>query len=120
MIQVQTYLFVSDNTGVKKIMCIRILGNNKKYGNIGDIIIGVVKSVNSISTIKKASIVRCLIIRTKKNIQRLDGTIIKFNENSVVLLNNNNNLIGTRIFGPIPFEIRNNFLKITSLANEII
>jgi len=121
MIQPQTYLNVTDNTGIKKIMCIRILEKNKKYATIGDIIIGVCKIVNPNNIIKKSTIVRGLIVRTKKNIKRKDGTNIRFSDNAVVIINKDNTLTGTRIFGPIAEEIRNKkYLKIISLAKEII
>jgi large subunit ribosomal protein L14 len=121
MIQPQTYLNIIDNTGIKKIMCIRILGNNKKYAMIGDIIIGVAKMVISNNIIKKSSIVKALIVRTKKNIKRKDGTSITFSDNAAIIINNDNSLKGTRIFGPIAEEIRNKkYLKIISIAKEII
>jgi large subunit ribosomal protein L14 len=121
MIQPQTYLNITDNTGIKKIMCIRVLEKNKKYAVIGDIIIGVAKLVNPNNLIKKSSIVKALIVRTKKNIKRKDGSNIRFSDNAAVIINNDNSLKGTRIFGPIAEEIRNKkYLKIISLAKEII
>ncbi len=121
MLQTQTLLNIADNTGVKKIMCIRVLGHNKKYATIGDTIIGVVKSNLSNSIIKKSSIVKAVIVRLKKNIQRKDGTYISFEDNAAIIINNDNNIKGTRIFGPIAKEIRDKkFIKIISLANEII
>ncbi len=121
MIQSQTYLNIADNTGAKKIMCIKILGNNKSFGKIGDFIIGVVKEANPNRNIKKAMIVKALIIRTKKNFKRFNGITINFSENAAIIVNNDNNPKGTRIFGPIPNELRKlNLIKIISLAKEII
>ena len=121
MIQPQTYLNVADNTGAKELMCIRILGNNKKYGYIGDIFIGVVKKAIPNMTIKKSSIVRAVIVRTKNKIKREDGSILSFDENAAIIINNDNNPRGTRIFGPIAREIREkNFSKIISLSKEVI
>jgi len=121
MIQIQTRLIVADNTGAKILMCIGILGKNKKTAKVGDIIIGVVKSSIPNMSIKKSNIVKAVVIRTKKIIKRMDGTSIRFNENSVVLINNDKNPIGTRIFGPVAREIRfKNFSKIISLSNEIV
>ena len=121
MIQPQTYLTVADNSGAKKIMCIRILGNNKTIGNIGDIIIGVVKSALPNMTIKRSNIIRAVIIRTKKGVKRKDGMCLKFDDNAAVLINKDKNPRGTRIFGPVAYEIREkNFTKIISLANEVI
>ena len=121
MIQQQTYLNVADNTGAKKIMCIRILGNNRKVGKIGDVLIGVVKQSIPNMAIKRSAIVRAVIVRTKKGIRRKDGTTIRFGDNAAVITNAENNPKGTRIFGPIAKEIREkNFSKIISLAKEII
>lgn len=121
MIQPQTYLNVADNTGAKEIMCIRVLGNNKKYAFIGDIFIGVVKRAIPNMNIKKATIVRAVIVRTKNKIKRKDGSIICFDDNAAVIINNENNPRGTRIFGPIAREIREkNFSKIISLATDVI
>lgn len=123
MIYPQTILTVADNSGAKKIMCIRILGGNKKYGEVGDIIIGVVKQVIQIPNmvIKRSDIVKGVIVRTKKIITRSDGLSLRFNDNAVVIINEGNNPRGTRIFGPIAREIREkNFLKIVSLAPEVL
>jgi large subunit ribosomal protein L14 len=121
MIFPQTYLTVSDNSGAKTLMCIRILGNNRKYAKIGDIIIGVVKTAIPNMLIKKSTIVKAVIIRTKNNIKRKDGMVLRFDDNAVVIINNDKNPRGTRIFGPIAKEIREkNFPKILSLATEII
>lgn len=121
MIQPQTYLIVADNTGAKKIMCIKILGNNRQYGNIGDILIGVVKDATPNMLVKNSDIVRALIVRTKKTLRRKDGMSIRFDDNAVVIINKENNPRGTRVFGPIAREIRdNNFMKIVSLASEVL
>lgn len=121
MIQPQTYLTVADNTGAKKIMCIRILGNNRKYAKIGDIIIGVVKDSLPNMIVKRSNIVKAVVVRTKKTTKRLDGMTIRFDDNAAVILNADNNPKGTRVFGPVAREIREkNFTKIISLANEVI
>jgi large subunit ribosomal protein L14 len=121
MIQPQTYLTVADNTGAKKLMCIRVLGNNRKYANIGDIIIGVVKDALPNMAIKRSNIVRAVIVRTKKTIRRSDGMGLRFDDNAAVIINTENNPRGTRVFGPVAREIREkNFTKIISLATEVI
>lgn len=121
MIQPQTYLTVADNTGAKKIMCIRVLGNNRKYANVGDVIIGVVKDALPNMMIKRSNIVKAVIVRTKNTIRRSDGMAIRFDDNAAVILNQENNPKGTRVFGPVAREIREkNFTKIISLANEVI
>jgi large subunit ribosomal protein L14 len=121
MIQPQTYLTVADNTGAKKIMCIQILGSSKQYGKIGDIIIGVVKDALPNMAIKRSSVVRAVIVRTKKTIKRSDGMGLRFDDNAAVIINAENNPRGTRVFGPVAREIRDkNFTKIISLATEVI
>lgn len=121
MIQPQTYLNVADNTGAKKIMCIRILGDNRKYAKIGDVIIGVVKDATPNMPVKRSDIVRAVIIRTRKTITRIDGMGIRFDDNAAVLINAENNPRGTRVFGPVAREIREkNFVKIASLAFEVL
>jgi len=121
MIQPQTYLTVADNTGAKKIMCIRILGNNRKYAKVGDILIGVVKDALPNMAIKRSSVVRAVVVRTKNTIHRSDGMSLRFDDNAVVIINLENNPRGTRVFGPVAKEIREkNFTKIISLANEVI
>jgi large subunit ribosomal protein L14 len=121
MIYPQTILTVADNTGAKKIMCIRILGGNKKYAKIGDIIIGVVKEAIPNMPIKRSDIIRGIIVRTKKTIRRQDGMSIRFDDNAIVIVNIDNNPRGTRVFGPIAREIRDkNFSKIVSLAPEVL
>jgi large subunit ribosomal protein L14 len=121
MIQPQTYLTVADNTGAKKLMCIRVLGNNRKYANVGDIIIGVVKQAIPNMSLKRSNIVRAVIVRTKQNIKRSDGMVLRFDDNAVVIINTENNPRGTRVFGPVAREIREKkFTKIISLANEVV
>ena len=121
MIQPQTYLTVADNTGAKKLMCIRVLGNNRKYANIGDIIIGVVKDASPNMAIKRSAIVRAVVVRTKKSVNRKDGMTIRFDDNAAVIINIENNPRGTRIFGPVAREIRDKkFTKIISLSKEIV
>lgn len=121
MIQPQTYLSVADNSGAKKLMCIRVLGNNRKYAAVGDIIIGVVKDALPNLGIKKSSVVRAVIVRTKNTIKRTDGMSLRFDENAAVIINAENNPRGTRIFGPIAREIREKqFYKIISLAPEVV
>ena len=121
MIQPQTYLTVADNTGAKKLMCIRVLGNNRKYANIGDIIIGVVKDAIPNMAVKRSNVVRAVIVRTKNTVRREDGMGLRFDDNAVVIINAENNPRGTRVFGPVAREIREkSFTKIISLANEVI
>jgi len=121
MIQPQTYLTVADNTGAKKLMCIRVLGNNRQYANVGDIIIGVVKDAIPNMAVKRSNVVRAVVVRTKKTLKRNDGMSIRFDDNAAVIINVENNPRGTRVFGPVAKEIRDkNFTKIISLANEVI
>jgi len=121
MIQPQSYLTVADNTGAKKLMCIRVLGNNRKYANVGDVIIGVVKDALPNMAVKRSSVVRAVIVRTRKTIRRADGMGIRFDDNAAVIINAENNPRGTRVFGPVAREIRDkSFTKIISLATEVI
>jgi len=121
MIYPQTMLTVADNTGAKKIMCIRILGGNKKYGQIGDTIIGVVKEAIPNMSVKRSDIIRAIIVRTRKTIRRQDGMYIRFDDNAVVIVNLDRNPRGTRVFGPVAREIRDkNLSKIVSLAPEVL
>jgi len=121
MIYPQTVLKVADNSGAKKIMCIRVLGNNKKYAKIGDTIIAVVKEALPNMSVKRSEIVRAIIVRTRKTIRRADGMYIRFDDNAGVLINLDNNPRGTRVFGPIAREIRDkNLSKIVSLAPEVL
>jgi len=121
MIYPQTMLTVADNTGAKKVMCIRVLGGNKKYAKIGDSIIAVVKEAIPNMPIKRSDVVRAIVVRTKKTIRRQDGMYIRFDDNAAVIVNMDNNPRGTRVFGPVAREIRDkNFSKIVSLAPEVL
>jgi large subunit ribosomal protein L14 len=121
MIYPQTMLTVADNTGARKVMCIRVLGGNKKYARIGDTIIAVVKEALPNMPVKRSDVVRAIIVRTKKSVRRQDGMYIRFDDNAVVLVNMDNNPRGTRVFGPVAREIRDkNFSKIVSLAPEVL
>ncbi|HHY47866.1 MAG TPA: 50S ribosomal protein L14 [Firmicutes bacterium] len=122
MIQPQTILNVADNTGGRKIMCIRVLGgSNRRYANVGDVIIASVKDAVPGGMVKKGDVVRAVVVRTKKQITRPDGSYIKFDENAAVIINEQNNPRGTRIFGPVARELRDrDFAKIISLAPEVL
>lgn len=122
MIQPQSYLNVADNSGAKKLMCIRILGGSfKQSANIGDVIIAVVKDALPNMPLKKSDIIRAVIVRTKTGIQRSNGMFIRFNENAAVIINKEGNPRGTRVFGPIARELRDrSFSKIVSLAPEVL
>jgi len=122
MIQEYTRLIVADNTGAKKVMCIRVLGGTRKrYGRIGDIIVVTVKSAIPGGGVKKGEVSRAVIVRTKKETRRKDGSYIRFDENAAVLINEQNEPRGTRIFGPVARELREKqFMKIASLAPEVL
>ena len=121
MIQPQTRLTVADNTGARKIMCIRIIGGNKNYASVGDIIIGVIKESIPRMPIKRSDIVRAVVVRTCQPITRKNGSSIRFDDNAVVIINAQNNPRGTRVFGPIAREIRDrNFTRVVSLAPEVL
>ena len=121
MIYPQTMLTVADNTGAKKVMCIRVLGGNKKYAQIGDTIIAVVKEAIPNMPIKRSDVIRAIIVRTTKSIRRKDGMYIRFDDNAAVIVNMENNPRGTRVFGPVAREIRDkNYSKIVSLAPEVL
>jgi len=122
MIKEYTRLNVADNTGAKKVMCIRILGGSKKrYGRIGDVIVVTVKSAIPGGDVKKGDISKAVIVRGKKEIRRKDGSYIRFDENAAVLINEQNEPKGTRIFGPVARELREKqFMKIISLAPEVL
>jgi large subunit ribosomal protein L14 len=121
MIYPQTMLTVADNTGAKKIMCIKVLGGSKKYAKIGDTIIGVVKEAIPNMPVKRSDVIRAVIVRTKKSIRRQDGMYIRFDDNAAVIVNIDNNPRGTRVFGPVAREIRDkNYSKIVSLAPEVL
>ena len=121
MIQPQTCLKVADNSGAKKLMCIRILGSNRRYGFVGDVIIGVVKDATPNLTVKRSDVVRAVIVRTKHSIPRKDGSRLRFDENTSVIINKENNPRGTRVFGSIARELKDKgFTKIISLAPEVL
>jgi large subunit ribosomal protein L14 len=122
MIQAQTELFVADNTGARRVECIKVLGGSKRrYATIGDIIVVSIKDAIPKGKVKKGDVHKAVIVRTRKEIKRLDGTSIKFDANAAVLVQPNGEPIGTRIFGPVTRELRNkNFMKIISLAPEVL
>ncbi len=122
MIQMQTRLDVADNSGARSVMCIKVLGGSRRrYATIGDIIVVSVKDASPNSKVKKGDIMKAVIVRTAKEVNRKDGSYIRFDKNSAVLINNNNEPVGTRIFGPVARELRaKNFMKIISLAPEVI
>ena len=122
MLQQESRLKVADNSGAKEVLCIRVLGGTKKrYANIGDTIVVSIKSAISSSSIKKGTVSRAVVVRTKKEIRRKDGSYVRFEDNAAVLLNENNEPRGTRIFGPVARELREKqFMKIVSLAPEVL
>ena len=122
MIQTQTKLKVADNSGAKLLLCIKVLGGSKRrYASVGDIVTVSVKEAIPNSKVKKGSVMRAVIVRTKKEILRGDGSYIKFDDNSAVLINQQNEPVGTRIFGPVARELRaKKFMKIISLAPEVL
>ena len=122
MLQQESYLKVADNTGAKEIKCIRVLGGSKrKYGNIGDVIVASVRKAAPNGTVKKGEVVKAVIVRTKKGVRRNDGTYVRFDENAAVLIKEDKNPKGTRIFGPVARELREKeYLKILSLAPEVL
>ena len=122
MIQPQTRLTVADNTGAKEIMCIRVLGgSSKKYAGVGDIIIASVKAAQPHSGVKKGDVVRAVVVRTAQEYGRPDGSHIRFDDNAAVLINNQGNPRGTRIFGPVARELRDKqYMRIVSLAPEVL
>ncbi|MDD3114244.1 MAG: 50S ribosomal protein L14 [Anaerovibrio sp.] len=122
MIQQQTLLNVGDNTGAKEIMCIRVLGGSyRKYANIGDIIVAAVKSASPGGVVKKGDVVKAVVVRSKKGLRRNDGSYIRFDENAAVIIKEDKNPRGTRIFGPVARELREkDFMKIVSLAPEVL
>ena len=122
MIQQESYLKVADNTGAKEIHCIRVLGGSKrKFGNIGDVIVASVRKAAPGGTVKKGEVVKAVIVRTKRGIRREDGTYVRFDENAAVIIKEDRNPRGTRIFGPVARELREReYMKILSLAPEVI
>ena len=121
MIQQQTMLNVGDNTGAKEIMCIRVMGGSyRKYANIGDVIVASVKSAAPGGTVKKGDVVKAVVVRSVKGIRRQDGSYIRFDENAAVLIKDDKTPRGTSIFGPVARELRQGFMKIVSLAPEVL
>lgn len=121
MIQQESRLSVADNSGAKEVMCIKVLGGTRKrYASVGDKIIVAVKSALPSGEVKKGSVSKAVVVRTKKEVRRADGSYIRFDDNAVVLLNQAEEIRGTRIFGPVARELRENFMKIISLAPEVL
>lgn len=122
MIQQQTYLKAADNTGAKELMCIRVLGGTgRRYAGVGDVVVASVKKATPGGVVKKGEVVRCVIVRTAKEIRRDDGTTIRFDDNAAVIIQPDKNPRGTRIFGPVARELREkNYMKILSLAPEVL
>jgi large subunit ribosomal protein L14 len=121
MIQQESRLTVADNSGAKEVLCIRVLGGtNRKYASIGDKIVVAVKSAVPAGEVKKGSVSKAVIVRTKKEVRRADGSYIRFDDNAVVLLTNVDEMRGTRIFGPVARELRDKYMKIVSLAPEVL
>ena len=122
MIQMQTNLEVADNSGARRVQCIKVLGGSKrKYASVGDVIVVSVKEAIPRGRVKKGDVRKAVVVRTAKEVRRDDGTAIRFDGNAAVILNNNNEPVGTRIFGPVVRELRaKNFMKIISLAPEVL
>jgi large subunit ribosomal protein L14 len=122
MIQVESRLRVADNSGAKEVLCIRILGGtSRQYANIGDIIVCAVKQATPGGLVKKGEVVKAVVVRTKHGARRADGSYVKFDQNAAVIIKEDKNPVGTRIFGPVARELRDkNFMKIVSLAPEVL
>lgn len=122
MIQQETRLQVADNTGAKELLCIRVMGSScKKYAGVGDVIIATVKQATPNMALKKSEVVTAVVVRTKADIKRNDGSVIRFDDNAAVIINKDGNPRGTRVFGPVARELREkNYMKIVSLAPEVI
>ena len=122
MIQMQTNLDVADNSGARRVMCIKVLGGSKrKYASVGDIIVVSIKEAIPRGRVKKGDVMKAVVVRTAKDIRRPDGSVIRFDKNAAVLVDNKKEPIGTRIFGPVPRELRaKNHMKINSLAPEVL
>ncbi|HPO04485.1 MAG TPA: 50S ribosomal protein L14 [Bacillota bacterium] len=122
MIQVETRIKVADNSGAKELLCIRILGGtSRKYAGIGDIIVCAVKEATPGGVVKKGDVVRAVVVRTKQGARRVDGSYVKFDQNAAVIIKEDKNPVGTRIFGPVARELRDkSFMKIVSLAPEVL
>jgi large subunit ribosomal protein L14 len=121
MIQQESRCAVADNSGAREVLCIRVLGGTKKrYASIGDTVVVTVKSALPSSDVKKGTVTKAVVVRTKKEVRRADGSYIRFDDNAVVLLNNLDEIRGTRIFGPVARELRDKYMKIVSLAPEVL
>jgi large subunit ribosomal protein L14 len=122
VIQMQTNLDVADNSGARRVMCIKVLGGSKrKYAGVGDVIVVSVKEAIPRGRVKKGDVMKAVVVRTAKDVKRADGSVIRFDKNAAVLINNQKEPIGTRIFGPVPRELRaRNHMKIISLAPEVL
>ena len=122
MIQSESRLNVADNSGAKQILCIRVLGGTKKrYASVGDKIVGTVKNATPSGTVKKGQVVKAVVVRVKKEVRRTDGSYIRFSDNAWVIIDENGQMKGTRVFGPVARELReNDFMKVVSLAPEVL
>ena len=122
MIQQESRLKVADNTGARELLCIRVLGgSSRRYAGVGDVIVGTIKDANPGGSVKKGEVVRAVVVRTKKESRRPDGTYIRFDDNACVIIDNNRQPRGTRIFGPVARELRDQrFMRIVSLAPEVL
>ena len=121
MIQQETFLAVADNSGAKRIQCIRVLGTNRRYAHVGDVVVATVKDAMPNMGVKRSDVVKAVIVCTKATLRRETGNSIRFDDNAAVIINNENNPRGTRVFGPVARELRErNFTKIVSLAPEVI
>ena len=121
MIQQESRLKVADNSGAKELLVIRVLGGNKKFGGLGDIVVGTVKKATPNGTVKKGKVVKAVIVRSRQGLRREDGSYIKFDDNACVIIKDDKSPVGTRIFGPVARELRDkDFMKIVSLAKEVL
>ena len=122
MIQQESRLKVADNSGAREVLCIRVLGGTKKrYASVGDKIVASVKNANPSGNVKKGQVVKAVVVRAKKEIRRADGSYIRFSDNACVIIDENNQMKGTRVFGPVARELReNDFMKVVSLAPEVL
>ena len=122
MIQQQSYMRVADNTGAKEVMCIRVLGGTgRRYASIGDVVVCAVKKAAPGGSVKKGDVVKCVVVRTKKGVRRPDGSYVRFDDNAAVVIKEDKNPVGTRIFGPVARELRDKeYTKILSLAPEVL
>ena len=121
MIQTETRLKVADNSGAKELLCIRILGGtSRRYANIGDVIVCAVQEASPGGMVKKGDVVRAVVVRTKKGARRDDGSYVKFDQNAAVVIKEDKNPVGTRIFGPVARELRENYRNITNMAEEVL